>query len=104
MADIPETHPDEPMPSGAASGAEVRMFHDIIREIGRLPEGVQRVDFHFGEDSTGAPAVWFTFRAHDDLKPSKAKIAAFQRVADEVRSKVFRRGSERWPYVEIVTE
>jgi hypothetical protein len=103
MANSPEAHINQPMPSDTTSGGEDEIFHNIIREIDRLPDGVQRVDFHLGDDSTGAPAVWFTFIAHDDLKPSKEKIAAFQCVADVVRSKVFSR-SERWPYVEIVTE
>lgn len=80
------------------------MFHDIVDKLGRLPEGVRRVGFRLGEDSEGAPAVWITLFANDDLKPSKEKIAELQRVANEVRSEVFRSGSERWPYVEISTE
>jgi hypothetical protein len=104
MVDAPETHPNEPMPQGAASGDEARVFHDIVHKIGRLPEGVQRVEFHFGEDSEGEPAVWITFVARDDLKPSKAKISELQRIINEVRSQVIRSGTERWPYVEIATE
>src|SRR5579863_9543625 len=101
MIDTPETGPNEPALPGAASGDEARAIHEIVRKIGRLPEGVQRVDFHFGEDSEGAPAVWITFVARDDLKPSKAKIAELQHVMSELRSQVIRSGTERWPYVEI---
>jgi len=104
MVDTPETRPNEPIPAGAASGDEAGVFHDIIRKIGRLPEGVRRVEFHFGEDSEGTPAVWITFVARDDLKPSKEKISDLQRIANEVRSQVIRSGSDRWPYVEIATE
>jgi hypothetical protein len=104
MVDAPETHPNEPVLPGAASGDEAKVIHDIVRKVGRLPDGVQRVEFHFGEDSEGAPAVWITFVARDDLKPSKAKIAELQRVMNDVRSQVIRSGTERWPYLEIATE
>jgi len=84
------------------------VFHNIVRKVigklGHLPEGVQRIDFRFGEDSTGAPAVWIVFKGPDDLKPSKDKIAAMQRVANEVRSEIFLSGTERWPYVEFAAE
>lgn len=104
MIDTPETYPNEPVPPGAASGDEAKAFHEIVRNVGRLPDGVRRVDFHFGEDSEGAPAVWITFVTQDDLKPSKAKIAELQRVMNDVRSQVIRSGTERWPYLEITTE
>ncbi len=48
--------------------------------------------------------MWITFIAGDDLKPSKEKIADLQKVASEVRAEIFRSDTERWPYVEIVTE
>ncbi len=104
MVDTPETRSNEPVLQGTASGDEAQVFHDIVRKVGRLPDGVRRVDFHFGEDSEGAPAVWITFVARDDLKPSKAKIAELQRVMNDVRSQVIRSGTERWPYLEIATE
>ncbi len=104
MADTQNTRPDEAIPTGAAIGGEARLFHDIVRKLGDLPPDVRRVEFHFGEDSEGAPAVWITFVAGDDLKPSKQKIADLQRVASEVRAAILRSETERWPYVEIVTE
>jgi hypothetical protein len=104
MYDTPQTQPDETTPASAGSGDEARIFHDIIRKIDHLPEGVWRVGFRVGEDSSGAPAVWFTFVARDDLKPSKQKIADLQRIANAVRWEVIRSSSDRWPYVEIATE
>ncbi len=89
---------------GAATGTEARLFHDIVRRIGRLPTGVRRVEFRFGEDSEGASAVWISLIADDDLKPSKEKIADLQRIAGEVRAEILRSDTDRWPYVEIVTE
>lgn len=108
MPDTPQAHPDEPILPGAASADEARVFHNIVRKVigklGSLPEGVQRVDFRFGEDSEGAPAVWIVLQARSDLNPSREKIAEMLRVANEVRSEVFLSGTERWPYVEIATE
>ena len=52
-----ETGPRVPNLEGAASGDEVQMFHDIVRKYRSLPAGVSRIDFRFGEDSTGTPAV-----------------------------------------------
>jgi hypothetical protein len=104
MADSPNTRHDEEIPTNAATGAEAGLFHDIVRKLGGLPPGVRRVEFHLGEDSEGAPAVWITFVAGDDLKPSKEKIADLQRITNEVRAEILRSDTERWPYVEIVTE
>ena len=88
---------------GALSVDEAKVLHDIVRERVRLPEDVRRVEFRFGEDSTGAPAVWIVFVAHDDLKPSKSKIASLQRAREEVRSIVHSQ-TNRWPYIEIATQ
>ena len=104
MVDNPETQPGQSMPAGAATVDEAQIIHDIVRRTGWLREGIQEVRFRFGEDSEGAPAVWITFVTNDDLKPSKEKIAALQRISNEVRSEIVRSGSERWPYIEISTE
>ena len=108
MTETLQAHRDEPIPPRATPADEARVFHDIVRKItqefGRLPDGVQGVDFRFGEDSTGAPAVWVLFKGPDDLKPSKDKIATMQRFAKEVTSEIFRSGSERWPYVEFAAD
>jgi hypothetical protein len=96
---------DRPISTAAqASADEARRFHDIVRKHGPWPEGVRRVEFRFGEDSTGAPAVWIVFVAGDDPNPSKETVAAIRRAAEEVRSDVRRSGTERWPYVMVETE
>jgi hypothetical protein len=104
MDDIQETRSSTPMPRGAPPVDEDQVFRDIIGKIGHLPEGVRRVEYRLGEDSTGAPAVWFTFISRDDLNPSKEKISEFQRIGKEVREKVRRSDTDRWPFIEIVTE
>jgi hypothetical protein len=82
---------------------EAKVLHDIVRERVRLPKDVRRVEFRFGEDSTGESAVWIVLVTHDDLKPSKSKIASLQRVGEEVRSIVHSQ-TNRWPYIEIATQ
>jgi hypothetical protein len=104
MVRSPKPSSEEPSLSGAASGDEARLFHDIVRNHGPWPAGVRKVEFRFGEDSTGAPAVWIVFVAKDELKPSPESIAEIRRVAEEVRSEVRRTGSERWPYIMIEAE
>jgi hypothetical protein len=104
MAKKPKFGLEAPNLADAASGDEARLFHDIVRRRGPLPAGVQRVEFRFGEDSTGAPAVWIVFIAKDDLKPSSESINAIRRAAEEVRSEVRRTSSERWPYITIEAE
>jgi hypothetical protein len=94
---------DDPMLQGT-SVEEARLYHDIVRKHGRLPEGLKRIEFRFGEDSTASSAVWIVLVAEEDVNPSKDKIAGLRRVADEIRSEILASDSQRWPYVEIVTE
>jgi hypothetical protein len=117
MSDDPKKEPSAATAAGAVtvsgsavfSGAgavlvdEAKVLHDIVRERVRLPKDVRRVEFRFGEDSAGEPAIWIVLVAHDDLKPSKSKIAKLQRVGEEVRSIVHSQ-TNRWPYVEIATQ
>ena len=103
MVSTPKPPHEEAIQSGSASINEVKLLDDVVHARVRFPQDVLRVEFRFGEDSTGAPAVWIVLVANDDLKPSKGKIASLQRVAEEVRS-VVHSESYRWPYVEIATE
>jgi hypothetical protein len=103
MVGTPKPSPEEPVHSGSASINEAKLLNDVVHARVRFPLDVTRVEFRFGEDSTGAPAVWIMLVAHDDLKPSKGKIESLQRAAEEVRS-VIHNESNRWPYVEIATE
>jgi hypothetical protein len=93
----------EPVQSGSASINEAKLLYDVVHARVRFPQDVRRIDFRFGEDSTGAPAVWIMIVTHDDLKPSKSKVESLQRATEEVRS-VIHNESNRWPYVEIATE
>jgi hypothetical protein len=103
MVSTPKPPREEVVQSGSTSINEVKLLNDVVHARVQFPQDVLRVEFRFGEDSTGAPAVWIVLVAHDDLKPSKRKIASLQRAAEEARS-VVHRESDRWPYVEIATE
>lgn len=104
MVRASKTATEDPDVPGAVSAAEARLFHDIVRKQGPLPEGVRTVDLRLGEDSSGAPAVWIVIVAEDDLNPSDESIAAIRRLGEKVRSDVLSTGSERWPYVMIEAE
>ncbi len=103
MVSTPKPPREDAVQSGLASINEVKLLNDAVHARVRFPQDVLRVEFRFGEDSTGAPAVWIVLVARDDLKPSRRKIAGLQRAAEEVRS-VVHGESDRWPYVEIATE
>lgn len=104
MDRFPEPGADRPTLAGASPAQEERVFQEIVRNYGKLPEGVSRVDFRFGEDSVGDPAVWIVFHAKDELRPSKESIAALRRAGEAIRSEIRRAGTERWPYITIEVE
>jgi hypothetical protein len=65
----------------------------------RLPSNVHGVDFDFGEDSTGDPAVWIWLTVEDESQPSPKSIEGLTRFVTEVRSDLLRAGLRHWPYV-----
>jgi hypothetical protein len=89
---------------GDASPEEVRRFYDLIRDHGPWPGGIERVEFRFGEDWSGAPAVWIVLIAKDEWNPSKERMQAIRRVLEELTAAVRSLGTDRWPYTRIVDE
>jgi hypothetical protein len=88
-------NPDEP--------SLTKLFKD--RYAGGLVSKItKRVEFRFGEDSDGSPAVWITIVANADLHPPEAKIEALRRAAEALRTDVLNSENKRWPYVQIKTE
>ncbi len=83
---------------------EVERLYDIVRKEGPLPTGVRKIDFRFGEDSTGAPAIWIVLVVRNELNPSSETIGAMRHFAEKVRSKVRTVSDQRWPYVTIEAE
>ncbi|MGD0183731.1 MAG: hypothetical protein ABSC25_00595 [Roseiarcus sp.] len=88
---------------GAATGEEGRFFAELSRSV-PLSAAIKDIDFRFGEDSDGAPAVWITVLASADVNPSKEKIAELSRAAETLRAAVLNSEFKRWPYVQIKTE
>jgi len=103
MADAQAQFDDEMM-AGASSVEEARLFQNILQGIGPLPTGVRRVQFRFGEDSVGDPAVWIELVADEDLNPSNEKLDALRRVINDVQAAILRSDTERYPYSKILTE
>jgi hypothetical protein len=104
MDGIPTSGAEGANTPGAASGDEARQFHAFLQRHKPLPADVHRIEFRFGEDSTGAPAVWIVVVTHDDLNPSEEHLATIRRLAEDVRADIFRSGSDRWPYIGIEVE
>jgi hypothetical protein len=90
--------------SGAASGDEARFFAKNITRWAQLSKIIKRVDYRFGEDSDGSPAVWITIVASADLNPSQQKIEELSRASDAIRRGILGSEFRRWPYVQIETE
>jgi hypothetical protein len=66
-------------------------------------EEFYRVDFVFGEDWDGDPAMWLTLIAKDDLAPSKEKMERIRRGFDGLDEDVRSLGLKYWPYTKIKT-
>jgi hypothetical protein len=90
--------------SGAASADEAQVFHAISRKWTPLSHDIRRVEFRFGEDSDGSPAVWITVIVPADLKPSKEKIDNLYYATELFRKDILESDTNRWPYISIQTE
>ena len=86
---------------GAATGDEARFFGNLPQQTGKWPEGVERVDLRFGQDSDGSPAVWITIIAKNELAPSRKMIDDLTQYSKKLRDAVVRSEFGRWPYVQI---
>ncbi len=86
---------------GDASPEEVRRFYDLVRDHGPWPGGIERVEFRFGEDWFGAPAVWIVLVAKDECNPSQQRLDAIHKVAESLQDAARGLGTHRWPYIRI---
>jgi len=82
-----------------------RIIEEIIgRHADKLPDGFKRIDFEFGEDSTGDPAVRVFLVTADDRAPTKEQAVAIDELADALRSEIIAARTDHWPYVGIRVE
>jgi hypothetical protein len=101
--DTPIIGPDDVTLVGAVTRDEAKLFRDIGRRAGPLPDGAHELRFRFGEDSRGQLAVWIVLVAEDDLKPSKTKIDNIRRFFGKLQDEILMSDTDRWPYTEVVT-
>jgi hypothetical protein len=90
--------------TGSASGEEAKLFHAIARKWTPLSAEIRRVNFKFGEDSDGSPAVWITVIVPAALKTSKENIDKLYLDTENFRNDVLLSDTNRWPYIAIEVE
>ncbi len=71
----------------------------VLAELAR-PKEVKAVDYEFGEDSTGAPAVWIYVRLDDD-NPSPEIVAKLSDYSRAVSQAILDSGIDFWPFVKF---
>jgi hypothetical protein len=78
------------------------MLDEILaRRSHEYPDGVTRIGFEFGEDSTGDPAVWISIFVKRDLEPTKETVDAIHDFAQAIRLEIIEARKRHWPYVRI---
>ncbi len=65
------------------------------------PPHVKKYRVEIGEDHTGDPALWIYLGVTKDNSPSRQKVVALRKFADEVERQVLAKKLSRWPYVRI---
>lgn len=84
------------------SDPDKKAVADVIDELwSHKPPYVKGFDLEIGEDHTGDPAIWIYLKVTKDNNPSRQKVVALRKFADEVEQKVLDRRLHRWPYVRI---
>jgi hypothetical protein len=85
----------------AATGEEARFFGNLPQQTGKWPDGVERVEYRFGEDTDGSPAVWITIIAKNELTPSRKAVDDLTKYSNKLREAVLNSEFGRWPYIQI---
>jgi hypothetical protein len=79
--------------------AERRHVQEIIhRHEAERPEGVRRVEFTFGEDWTGHPAVYVNLFVNKGLQPTKDKIRELNDYVKILHDDIINEKVGFWPY------
>jgi hypothetical protein len=93
--------PSEPNLRGPASGDEALFFRDLMEKWSNQR---YRLQFRFGEDSDGEPAVWITLFVQPDVNPSRETINEIDQLSESIRNEVINSDFRRWPYIQVKTE
>ena len=77
---------------------EAREIGDLIRPAAE-EEGFPRFDVTFGEDSTGARAIWISFLSALADAPTAEELQAAARLRKRVGEALFNHGIDRIHYI-----
>lgn len=87
---------------GLPSVSETRLVHEIVGRH-ELPPEFDRVQFKFGLDHTGDPALRLVFSLKPHLRPTVATHEALHRFTDKVRPELYEAGVERFVYAQLAS-
>jgi hypothetical protein len=88
-----------------ATDADRRLVQETIdRYEARRPDGVRRVDFAFGEDWTGAPAVYIDLIVDKNVRPTMDKARELNDFVKLIHDDIIDSKFEFWPYSRTFTE
>jgi len=90
----------------SSAEAERQRVQEIIdnRRIEMALANVRRVEFSFGEDSTGDPVVHVVMVVSKDLSPTKEHIEELNVLANILTQDIIRKEIGLWPYVRTIVE
>jgi hypothetical protein len=88
----------------APTEAERRLIQEIIDRHDQRPAGVRRVEFEFGKDWTGDPAVHLAIFFDKNVQPTKKKIAELNDFIKGLLDEIIDSDIIFWPYARIFEE
>jgi hypothetical protein len=86
-----------------APGIEAKRIQEMLGAIAK-PHGIRLFKLHFGEDTTGDPAVWISFVLPRNYPTAPPDIRALTDLGRRVRKELLDEGLERIPYVDFQEE
>lgn len=84
--------------NSGGSGNEAGQIRELVKQAAE-PEGFRFFELNFGEDSSGAPAVWISFILEPTYPTTRSGIATLTRLGRTVKSALFEHQIKRVPYV-----
>jgi hypothetical protein len=88
----------------APTEAERRTIQEIIDRHDRRPAGVRRIEFAFGKDWSGDPAVHLAIIVDKDIQPTKEKIAELNNFTKKLLDEIIDSDIDFWSYAKTIEE
>lgn len=82
---------------------EVGRIREVLLTLEK-PHGIHLFKLHFGDDTTGDPAVWISFLLPRDYPTAPADIRALTDLGRRARKELLDTGLNRIPYVDFQEE